>query len=222
MGLTLRMDPKFTAALRDFHGRVSRTQAFTSKLGKVMANDWKRHIFRNNSWRQPGGRSGRPLIDSLRLYLSIAWRALARRVEVYTRVPYGAIHNGQRGAVYTVRPKRASFLAIPNPQRLGARAMRGAKPSDYQRLVARKGARGFGLYQASPQHRNTAREPHFFLKKSVQIRARPYLYWTREWIGRVANSFVNYTVTGKWTEFPGGATATGGNPDVGARGGGRP
>ena len=216
MKVSMRLDPAFTRAFGRFASRAEGIGKLSAKLGQVMARDWTRHIFRNNNWRAPGGRAGAPLLDTRRLSSSVAWRSTPSRTEVYTRVPYGAIHNGQRGLTYTVRPKRAKSLAVPNPQKLGAGAFRGAQPADYQGLVARNGWRGFGLYLGR------AREPHFFLKRSVVIRARPYLYWTATWIGRVVDSFRAYVTTGQWSEFGRSAQASGGTPDVGRRGGGRP
>jgi phage gpG-like protein len=179
------------------------------------------------AWRS----GGQPLVDTGRLVNSWAWRATQNDVHVFTAVRYAR----QLDKGGTIRP-RGRFLLIPQSPPLRMTEARGW-PHGRSAIAARypgsfflfHGPEGPGIYRksrirtASNLRTRTARyqartlgvERIAAAVRQVRQKGYHFGHWRSEWMPDLLDIAGRFLITGKGV----GASATGGNPDKGARGG---
>jgi len=197
-------------------------------------------------WPSPGGwprayrRGGQPLRDTKRLSNSIAYRATSQGVAIGTNVPYARILN--RGG--TITPK-GRFLLLPLSPPLSRSEVR-AWPRGKSAIEARypesfflpKGPEGTGIYRPSRRRiatrirsktgnllaapsakygKGRAIERIAAAERRVRIKPYGYLQWRPAWVRDVAQRYAQWFFDPKLANR---VPVTGGNPDVGQRGGG--
>jgi len=186
------------------------------RMGLVLASDMKGHFDRGSGpngerWApiQPRPQGGdKPLLNTGRLRASIKGRAEPNGASAGTNVIYANLMN----AGGTIRPTKAKFLAIP----LTREAARASGPRNFPRklFVIRSKNGNLLLVEAPPLtktgkkkklKRNESEQkladkynaggemvPHYVLKKSVTIPARPFNGFTDAAVDDVLNIATDY------------------------------
>jgi len=211
--------------------RASERIQLFGAAGQIMRDEVLPKVFTSgggeNRWQRPQLRSGPPMLDTMRLASSITYEATPDRLAIFTIVPYAGVHNRPAGTYYTHTPSQRKYIAVPNPATLTPTEFRSAKPRDFPEAFflkapgddgpARVGPQGRGIYARDGAGRGVVLL--FWLKESVRIPARPFLYWTQDALRKIGIWWRYYILTGR---FPGGASSVptvAGVPDVGNRGG---
>ncbi len=188
---------------------------------------WPKPSPRYRAWRS----GGQPLVDTGRLVNSWAWRANQNDVKVFTQVRYARQLN--HGGI--IRPK-GKFLLIPLSPPLKMTEARGW-PRGKAAIAARypgsfflfHGPEGPGIYRKSRtrigtslktkgakyQAKTLGIERIAAARRQINQQGYHFGHWRQEWMPDLLNVAGLFLTTGKG----GSSSASGGNPDKGARGG---